>query len=382
MKRFSLILMCWFSYGSAGAKTIGILGDSISVGSLAHPTIQWDLPTLERNILSGPRVPFLEAYAEDFRSLVEGPDGRVLTPKRLWESTNEFPPPVPWQKSFELGLKANFIGGNIDVEEYGWGFLLGRALEYPPSDILLAGESGNRSGDTKRQALRLLLATQNKIPDAVFVFFTGNDLCSLDLNDDPRRTEEDFAIRIFNGLAELVKAAGGENHGHIYVMSHLDIADLVDSEGILEKKVYAFGGERTCREFRGFNPKTQNASKLVKNEGVITLTRLLGWGDNLPSAKELCRSVFNSEKGSPDYGKHLPQLRIQNRALQDGAAQAVKMTRELVHQMDKDAFLTVTLLESPKTFVAAAEDLANDCFHLSLRGQEKLTRLVRNELRR
>ncbi len=102
---------------------------------------------------------------------------------------------------------------------------------------------------------------------------------------------------------------------------------------------------------------------------------------NLPSPTTICSSVLENRKGEADYEVRLQKLREFVAAYEKGAKNVVEKTKEIIREQKPDANLQVRFLESPAKLQPKADYVANDCFHLSLDGQEALARLIEDEIR-
>ncbi|MBY0369773.1 hypothetical protein K2X33_03740 [bacterium] len=343
-------------------RQMATLGDSLSTGAITHPDMAWDPKSLDELIQKPAIVP-------------------PLMPTRVWEPVDESQGYLATlAKKAEQGLKERYIGGYVDLEENSWGFLLGRKLQVDAKQILVAGEIGTRSSDAQPQAKRLLRFTGKALPSLTFVGFTGNDACGTAFNSqfDFTAARKGFAANILKGLKELLDngdAVNGET-ATIFVMGHLPIADLMTKEDVLDKEVFAFGENRTCRELRAMRegdiPKYENPSPLFKT--ILGLVKRR----NLPPVVELCKNVLSIE---PEDTEKQVFLRNLIAAYRLGAQDAVEEAKALQSEKYPQKKVRFQYLKSSEGYQIEADDVAVDCFHLSPHGQEKLAQLLFNEIK-
>lgn len=378
-------------------RAFAVIGDSLSSGSFTHPRLHWDVEEIQSVVArkSGkkgedgkdiwelnPAVqPDPRLYSKDWAPIVVDKEGKVPAPTRLWEKATEHERP-PLTKGLELAMKELFLGRYLDVEEYAWPYLLGRALGIPASRIYVPAEAGNRSGDTPRQVKRLLSATGKVIPDLVFLFFTGNDLCSTSLDANPEEKGSAYAESLLSGVSTLL-SEGSPRDGataEVFFVSHLAVDQLIAKKEILEKEVYAFGKFRSCREFRRHDPGDEDIRPRV--EFPILRQAMTAFGrKNLPSPRELCRSVLSIDPDDAGYGDAVGKVRAFTTAYQKAVRELPKRAEALRAKVAPKARVRFHALVSPEKFSAVARTLANDCFHLALEGNEALAATLLAELR-
>lgn len=378
MIRCLFLLTLSFSAGAFGTdpKTpkpiLAIIGDSISSGAFSHPQQKWNLKEVGSLLTTfGPTLD-LKAYAEDFRSVVPF-KGRIQAPTRVWETL------------------AHPVGGILDTEEHSWGYLLGRSQGVAPKDILITAEKGNHVGDAEKQAQRLLKSTRNTVPDQTFFFFTGNNLCGKDPqeNFDFEGAKNEFRDSLVKGANQFISAASAEGKtSKVYLMKFLPVMNLIKNKGIREKVVEAYGMKLTCERMREL-PSDQIPPP-DKNDGVAQgalslLQTLKNFGalnvpekelKSIPSITAVCTGILKTTSNDEARIVFFERL-IQ--AYNQGVEEAVRVANGNARDSKKQ--IDFTLLSSPGNFEAEAEDIGQDCFHLSLQGQEKLTRLVMKELK-
>ena len=346
MKLFALL--CFLILGSyrADARTIAILGDSISTGAVSHPAISYEPGKLSA-VFSGELS--LEPTEGHKKALLGSPYGDVLAggpPRRLSFSQREFVGGMDWFLQHILfGLSALFL----DVEEFSWGNLLGRRLGAQGEDILIAAQDGARVANTKRQYDRVLDATLGKAPEDVFVFFTGNDLCGLSM--DYVTSSQSYEASLLDFLEYFQKSSSFSGEHRVWLLDPISSLQLTYSKSIAEKKVQAHGRTMSCRELHGYESRSP--------VGDDVLLRFVP-----PTPTSYCPTVLRRK--TPEDEERLSQLG----SIVSGYREAIGRI-VAGYQTDPKPF-RVLRLQDPGKVVLEADDIAEDCFHLSLNGQIKL----------
>jgi hypothetical protein len=130
------------------SPSLGVIGDSISTGSFTAHELVWDTLELEKLLQAGPIKPDSKNYSTEFAKLVENPETMEAFPRpsRIWETLAEHKNLSDSEKlslTLLLPLKNRYVRGFIDINEYAWPYLLGRALKISAEQIFIAAEFGN-----------------------------------------------------------------------------------------------------------------------------------------------------------------------------------------------------------------------------------------------
>lgn len=366
----------------AAVKTMAVLGDSVSVGSLTHPDVSYDLDKIVEYFDKGPYKPSTDVYSESVRRAVLGKDETMTRAKRVFESVDEHPelakdPLKRFGEKTKFDLISGLVKNYVDFPEYAWPYMVGRAQGIAGDNIIVVGEAGRRAGDTLQQMKRLLIATKNKVPDHTFIFWTGNNLCSTDIKEDkPEDQQKVFFNDVMKGVTELVekgKVDKGET-AHVFIPGFIQVSQLIKEKAILEKSVYAFGKKRTCEDFRAFDPGMVDARAKIKNETIILAMKTFKDIKNLPPVKDLCRSVLTVKK---DDKEQIGRIEKFVEAYRLAAKEVVKKANEL-----KKPGFQFHYLESTEGFFADEKEIGPDCFHPSVAGNEKLAKSILQELKK
>jgi hypothetical protein len=142
---------------------------------------------------------------------------------------------------------------------------------------------------------------------------------------------------------------------------------------ILEKEVYALGKKQSCEAFRTFDPSKEDARSKLKNEVIIGLMKTFGDIKNLPPISHMCRSILNTKKDDKD---RIALLDNYVKAYRSAAAEVVKRANEL-----KKPGFKFHYFQSTEKLKFTADEVAQDCFHPSVHGNEKIAAGILEELK-
>ena len=229
--KFLRLALITFSLTFSGTTVseVAFIGDSISTGAVTNSKLSFNVANLW-DYFTG------KTY-----------DGEVQTFKRLWPSRRDYRSPVEWVlKNIFMAFSTIYL----DDESLSWSAQVGHDLGFDKNGILIAAEDGARVRNSISQIDKIFERTDYKIPEKVFYFFTGNDLCGPTLDfitsgeEYGRKVEDSFRYMMRNG-----KSAGSD----VYVVGNMNVLQLVVGEAILSKEVDAHGKKITCKELREFN---------------------------------------------------------------------------------------------------------------------------------
>ncbi len=356
----SASLLLGFLSPQASAGTIAILGDSISTGGASHSALAFDFDRME-NVFTDRTDLGMDAGTRDFLK-AEGID--KIDSERLDLARREFIHPLMWMfNSFVTAMSSHYL----DTEEYAWGSLLG-ALR--GDHVLIAARDGERAMHAKQQVDRLLEATEGRAVDNVFVFFTGNDICAS--VPEAITPEDEYVESIEEALHYYMKNAQSEG-GHvtrIWLLNPLGVSQLTTSPVIQNKKIFAYGADHTCQELQSdqLDKKLNAEAPAGSNIGMRTIMTQLFSGGTFG----LCPTLFAYHQ-TKSLDTLLP---VSNalRAYGDGLSRLADKLNKL------DPKFRIASLSSTSSLSFAADDIANDCFHLSVRGQLKVAQTIKTEL--
>lgn len=349
------------------AATVGIVGDSISTGGAAHPALAFDIDRMQA-IFSGKQSLELD---EATKAYLEG-EG-LTTPsnaQRLDLSPREYYRPWLWVfHRFITSMSSQYL----DSLESSWGSLYGRLGG--TTKVFVAARDGEKSQHARQQIDRILDGAQGEALDHLFVFFTGNDICAPHpefVTDQSR-----YVANVEEAVQYYIRNAKPKANGeltHIWLVNPLNVNQLVTSQVIQSKKVLAYGKERSCKELQSDQFEKDllgTPSKEELDKGGLGLRPILAQVFQ-GGTYGLCPSLFQYHEGSS-----LEALKPVSDAL-GGYRQGLSDLAKKLNEVNPS--FRVQNLASSTPIEFAAEDIANDCFHLTARGQLKIARALRNEI--
>lgn len=358
----SLLTLLVWSSPVAHANTIAFIGDSISTGAVAHPDLVYDASRL-LEIFRGTSVPDASRFADLFAEMDLPPN--FEKPVRLWPTLREFNSSVEW---LGINLIVGFSTSYLDFEYLSWGSFVGKKLGYPTDRILIAAQDGAKMKDGVYQVDRILTHLKGNLPEKIFIFFTGNDLCGPTMQfvtavDDYKN----FLASTLDFITKGTPASGGTE---VYILSQLGILQISGSSKILNKKVQAHGKIMTCREVANYNGQFKVDETLAQRSPETMLFNLLP-----PSSASMCPTVFG--KNFDDDGND-QRVRIASR-IAGYRDSGYDLTKKFADNW-KGKGINFIFLDSPAELVFNEELIAEDCFHLSAAGQAKLAQNVTKEI--
>ncbi len=169
-------------------------------------------------------------------------------------------------------------------------------------------------------------------------------------------------------------------------MDPLGVSQLATSPEIQSKKIIAYGKEHTCKELQSdqldktmtLSPEPTDAKGAAETPSAGATSSSLGLRAILSQIFQggpygLCPSLFAyHQSGSLD-----DLIPISN-ALVGYREGLVELAKNL---NDVSPHYRVHQLNAPATLMFAAEDIGNDCFHLSVKGQLKIAKVIQAELK-
>jgi lysophospholipase L1-like esterase len=350
-----------------------LLGDSISTGGGTHPALKFDTDNLWE-VFNGriSAAPDIAHYSPENQALFSG--GSLPAPRRLWPTMREFFGGPDWVYRH---LLATLSQKYLDTEEYSWGYLTAKQLGMNPARLAMAAEDGARMASMPRQIDRILQAGSGRLPANIFVFYTGNDLCGLD--PSLMTTAADYAQHLERGLMYLARAHAGSGDMsvlNVWVLSFMSMGQLLDSRDILDKKIFAFGRETTCAALRkaGYRPETPGLATKVPPDAWYFAMAMP------PNPAAFCPTVFMPDRFA---GHSVSTLANRIRDYREAEAKVVAAFHKLSEKNPAGPHSRIRLrhLKATAGLQFSAEEVGEDCFHLSLRGQEKVAKAVADEIR-
>lgn len=384
MLKWSLLCFLAFFAGNAAAETIAVVGDSISTGGASHSALAFDIDKMEAVFTGKTSLGIDQATFDFLRG--EGIPEPLTPPERLGLSPREFTHPLVWIfNSFVTSMSSQYL----DMEEFSWAYLLGRLRN---DTVLIAARDGEKSFQARQQIDRILDGAKGQPIDHVFIFFTGNDICAG--HPSLITSREEYVANIDRAVRYLIKNAKPKEGGgitHVWLMDPLGVSQLVTSPVIQNKKIIAYGKEHTCKELQSdqldktmaldpvvadapaaIQPTDPQMTKAVEERGGRMGLRAILAQIFQGGPYGLCPSLFNyHQTGSLD---DLIPVSNALAAYREGLAELAKNLNAL------SPLYRVQQLNAPASLMFAADDIGNDCFHLSVRGQMKIAKAVKAEM--
>jgi hypothetical protein len=337
---------------------IGVAGDSVSTGAVAHPGLSFDADLIW-NRLRGSEMPG-SLLNEDWTLAAKGAKVRRLAPL-----------------AFEFGGASDWVGRNFlhtvmsryfDFPELSYSAFLGSNPDQEPKTILNAAQDGARIAALKAQILRIYAANNQQLPPQLIIFFTGNDICGPTLG--AMTTAEDFGDHLRSGLELIARLNTARTR--VLVLSHLSIQQIVQSPSILAKQVPAHSKVMTCGELQKQRAIAWNTSTKDLGYDVSQLLSLV----SMPSTPQMfCPNLFGSNL---DFAGKDQIFTVTGR-IRAYRQQAQRIVEDLQRTQNPEATTRVDFGFVPETETIRfeADDIANDCFHLSPNGQLKISAVVK-----
>lgn len=344
-------------------ESIAILGDSTSTGAATHPALVFDSVALW-SILRGETSVEADVHGESLRryNILERP----AMPTVLRRSSREFYDSAEWVFLNFLSILSQRY---LNTEQYSWGYLVGSSLGLAPQDIWIGAENGARVEQLLDQTDRLLTAHQGVLPNKIFIFFSGNDLCAQrpDLTTSPEmyggqlQTALDYLRR--NGKP----AAAGTK---VYILGFMGILQLLTQPTILDKEVKAFGKAQSCRQLRegGYEPDLESLQRGGATPEAVLFARLLP-----PNPARMCPTLFAPAQAVKG---HLEEFGNKIRSYRKRSVDVVTNQNKLA----ANSGFSFHYISATEALNFSPEQIAGDCFHLSLSGQSAVADAVLKEL--
>ncbi len=307
------------------------------------------------------------------------PTQEALKVERLWPGPREFLSPIDWAVKH---LWQGFARLLLDTEENSWGFitsqtLLTRQNKDHSGTLLIAAENGAKAASGIRQMDRLLDRLGNRLPATTFVLFTGNDLCApmQPLMTTPSAFEDNLKD-LFSYTLRNAKPLGASSE--VVLLSYLGVLQLITSPALLDKKITIpasanFPEETlTCKQFRDTNrkaaPKSTSSQETDLPPELYYLSHVLSFNPAL-----YCPSLFieplQNEQAVTNVANRI-------RAFREAEANAVTYANELKKKSYPNLPFSFRHIRETANVTFEPDDIANDCFHLSRQGQQKIADAV------
>lgn len=347
-------------------ENIAILGDSLGTGAATHPKMVFDNVKLWE-IFDGKETIEPNVHGDRLKkyNISDSPE----LPSILRKGTREYYGAANW---VVFNLLQIFSEKFLNVEQYSWGYMVGRALGVAPKNILFAAENGARISSIARQSDRVMDYLEGGLPEKVVILYSGNDLCAI--NPEQVTGKKDYRDSLEYGLRYMIRnGRPHENGTEIIVVGFVGVLQLLGQDEILNKKVMAFGEEVTCRQLRegGYLPNAKRALEPGMPLEALYLSNLIP-----PNPARMCPTLFGHPK---KVKEHLSTYANRIRSFRTIASDVVDMMN-LEKDKEKIQGISFRYVDQTKEIVFKKDDIAGDCFHLTIKGQTKIADAILTNL--
>lgn len=358
---------------------LAILGDSLSTGAATHPNLTFDSNQIWR-VLNGeisvaPKADDLQHIQPIKRPL----DHIVDSPRIFGPSIQEYHSPIDWAV---VGFLQTLSSLFLNTREYSWGNQRALFKGLHASEVAIVAENGARANSALRQMQRLFAATGDKLPREVFLFFSGNDICAPGVSfiTSPEEYVGSLESALHFAIAYGQAAQEGSQSGdevRLVIPAFLNVLQLINSKAILDHEVRAFGSKVSCRKLRedGFrspevvNEAAEGSSKSPQESArPPMLSRFLP-----PNPAQLCPTLFST---MADEKERIPVLANHIRAYREGVQTMVGRVNEWRKANYPHKNIRVEYVADTGRLMFSGEEMAEDCFHLSVKGQWRLAQTI------
>ncbi|MFK7827647.1 MAG: hypothetical protein AB8G05_26110 [Oligoflexales bacterium] len=379
--------------------SVGILGDSLSTGAGTHPSLEFNGDSLW-DVFKGVTAITATSENQGVQDFIKAK--HLEKPVVLNPGVREYRSGFEWVMA---NLQRTFSVKFLNTQEYSWGHLLGRSLGAEGSSIYIAGQNGARVATMRRQADRLIDHLDGKLPDKVFALYSGNDLCASHLS--LMTSQDEFKASILGGLKYFgVNGQPAKSGTEILVVGFLGVTQLMASDSILDKKIKAFGESMTCRQLRNDQFLPKNPPTTAKHPETLFMSHMVP-----PNPARYCPTLFalpllaQSETGifssmseggtsTSSEGKReslatsrtnqvnrkidemLGQISSRVRQYRSASSQAVREANIWMQSKYPQKNIKFRYIATSEHLKFEAEDVAEDCFHLSTKGHLKVAKTI------
>lgn len=335
-----------------------IVGDSGTTGAATGPETTaewWNLAgTAAKFFLWENRRTDVEAQYQDFPN----PEFFNITDPvqpltRVFYSDKEFRDAKAKSKHYKLNLEAKG-SMKLDVEEYGFGYLVGRRLGIDPQNIILVGKDGTRISTIAQQFQRIYETGATTLPPVVFISFTANEMCHPNIF---KKSIEDLRADYLKILRDQLGKVVANNKPHpngtrIIALAPLDAIQVFTDKNLLRQEVDFHGaGKVSCGSVRdGSAAQGELGKKMLKQ------------------LESMCRAVLSTRM---DDHERIDYLRRLHASYVSAWPEALAEVQALSPKN-----LTWEFAEEVRQIPLEVGDLANDCFHPSVKFHAKIARTL------
>ncbi len=351
------LMSCASALQGQNSPVIGVAGDSLSTGAVVHPGLSFDADLIWNRLRGGE----LQSALLD-PAWVSASTGHEI--KRLVPLVEEFRGASDWVgRNFLHTVMSRYF----DFPNLSYLAFLGGSADQESIRILNAAQDGARIASLRAQIMRIYVANNRQLPPQMIIFYTGNDVCGPTLGS--MSTAEDYGDHLRSGLELIARLNTAKTR--VLILSHLSIQQIVQSPAILAKEVPAHSKVMTCGELQKQRAIAWSSTSKDLGYDVTQLLSLVSF----PSTPQMfCPNLFGA---NIDFaGKD--QIFTLTGRMRTYRQQAQKIAAEMQRQQKTDGASRVEYIFVPETEAIRfeAEDIANDCFHLSPTGHLKISAAI------
>lgn len=345
----SFLIVCVSTPLFSSEEKIAIIGDAYSLGAYTNPNIAFDNERIYK-LMTG-----------------DGLKSSVVKPTKLWPSVSEYSGGMDWVSKHILEALFSYY---MNSEENSWGAFLSKELNIPSNNVLLTGQNWSGISSLTNQVDRIL-HYNGKLPSRIFIMFSGYDLCGA--RPELIMSSDMYEVSLRRGLKYIEsKAQEQGSYVNVFVLGYMDMMQLFVSEKLLKKEVYAHGKTISCQKLREnqFLPDAPVLStKPQKKAEVSIISQTFP-----PNPSRFCPSLFGEKEEKSDslsiFANHIRSFR--------------RSSKEVIEKISADAVKNSNVrfkyISATEKIRFEAEDIAEDCIHLSIEGQKKLSKTILENL--
>lgn len=342
-----------------GEIWMAIVGDSSVNGAAAHESYQASLVNLAGHALSflmesrpTELTPTYTRYLDPEFFNIQ-PDVPRVT--RVVYSKAEFAEAKLEGTVSQKNLEAK-ASLKLDTEEYSFGYMIGSKLNIKSERMVFVGQNGKKVETISEQFDRIHEVGSKTLPPLILMSYVANNICHPDVYKiPPERFHQEFKEILRGEINQAITHSAHPTGTTVVVLAPLDVSRILTDEKLLTQTIPYQGRQITCKSLWNGSAVTTDADKTLKDS-------LVG----------MCRGILGSDESMSDRAakvRHLQSLQIEawKSVLNEANAKAQG--------------IQFVFAESVRDIEFEPGDLANDCFHPSIQGHEKIAKqLLSNEL--
>lgn len=333
---------------------LGLVGDSGITGAMTLEKLNLRIPRL----VFGWVIPFYAWESTRTISLAQaerspfaqnlGLQGSLSPLTRVLYSQEEFYRARNESAVVSLNWEAK-IALRTDVPEYGFGYLVGRALGILPERIVLAAQNG-RSIEEMAKQFRRFSEVSETLPSDVIVSFTANDFCGDEIDQPLEKFQTDFKRKLKSEWRKVLETE--KPHPtlgtRVIAMAPFDVISAIIDKDLLTQTVGFIDG-----------PDLQCSS-------VRLHTRSQAWGALGRWARYelsgMCRGILRTD---PNDTERVEKIKALQRT-------QIQIWQEVLSELPQTPGWSFHFSQATQDVQLVAGDLANDCFHPGTRLHSKV----------